>query len=76
LTSYGGVHSNLKHIIALIKLAKTKSIPIVIHCIGDGRDVDPKTLINDIDDVIQLCDTNTKIGTISGRYYAMDRDKR
>lgn len=76
LTSYGGVHSNLTHIIALIKLAKSKNIPIVIHCIGDGRDVDPKTLINDIDDVIKLCDQNTKIGSISGRYYAMDRDKR
>lgn len=76
LTSYGGVHSNLKHILALIQLAKTKNIPVVIHCIGDGRDVDPRSLINDIDDVIKVCDQNTKIGTISGRYYAMDRDKR
>lgn len=76
LTSYGGVHSNLKHIIALINFAKTKNIPIVIHCIGDGRDVDPKTLIHNINDVIELCNDNTKIGTISGRYYAMDRDKR
>jgi 2,3-bisphosphoglycerate-independent phosphoglycerate mutase len=57
-------------------MAKQKNIPVVLHCIGDGRDVDPHSLINDIDGVLALCDQNIKLGTISGRYYAMDRDKR
>jgi 2,3-bisphosphoglycerate-independent phosphoglycerate mutase len=77
LTSYGGVHSNLNHIIALLKLAQKNKIKTVIHCIGDGRDVNPKSLINDIDEVIKLCDGNLiKLATISGRCYAMDRDQR
>ena len=76
LTSFGGVHSSLNHILKLIESAKKANIPTVIHCIGDGRDVDPHSLINDINKVIAVCSEKIKIGTISGRYYAMDRDKR
>jgi 2,3-bisphosphoglycerate-independent phosphoglycerate mutase len=77
LCSHGGVHSNLEHILALIKLAHNNNIPCVLHVFGDGRDVEPKTLINDIKE-IESCikENNAKIGMISGRYYSMDRDKR
>ena len=78
LVSDGGVHSHSNHLKALIKAASdfglTKSF---VHAFTDGRDVDPKSGVNHISN---LCDylTNypTKLASIVGRYYAMDRDKR
>ncbi len=77
LCSNGGVHSNLSHILALIELAKKNDVQPILHCFADGRDVDPKSLINDLPKIIdKLNECNGKLATISGRYYAMDRDKR
>jgi 2,3-bisphosphoglycerate-independent phosphoglycerate mutase len=77
LSSHGGVHSNLEHIIALMKLAYEHKIPTVLHCFGDGRDVDPHSLLEDFKEFLPLAKQyNVKIGCVSGRYYAMDRDKR
>ncbi|GHU48998.1 hypothetical protein FACS1894218_7170 [Bacilli bacterium] len=77
LTSSGGVHSNLEHILALLELAHQQQVSCVLHCFGDGRDVDPQTLVHDLTKILAVAKkTNTKIGMISGRYYAMDRDKR
>jgi 2,3-bisphosphoglycerate-independent phosphoglycerate mutase len=78
LASFGGVHSNLTHILGLFKLANTKQVSTVFHAFGDGRDVPPKTLLTDFKNTIMpaMHANNIKLGIISGRYYAMDRDKR
>ncbi|AKB52754.1 2,3-bisphosphoglycerate-independent phosphoglycerate mutase [Methanosarcina barkeri str. Wiesmoor] len=79
LVSYGGVHSYMAHIHALIKLAQQEGVKkVYIHAFLDGRDVPPKAALKDIEELDAFCkeNGNAKIATISGRYYAMDRDKR
>ncbi|SHK43654.1 2,3-bisphosphoglycerate-independent phosphoglycerate mutase [Paramaledivibacter caminithermalis] len=79
LLSDGGVHSHNTHLYALLKLAKSKGLSkIYIHCFLDGRDVPPSSAIeyiNELEEKIKEIGVG-KIATISGRYYAMDRDKR
>lgn len=71
LCSTGGVHSSLEHILYMYNaIQKLGKLPI-LHVITDGRDVPPKDFIN----TIKKFD-NLNIGTISGRFFAMDRDKR
>ena len=78
LVSNGGVHSHINHLKGLITAANNCGVKnSFIHAFTDGRDVDPKSgkdFIKDIEDYIS--DTNTKIASITGRYYAMDRDNR
>ena len=78
LVSNGGVHSHINHLKGLITAANNCGVKNnFIHAFTDGRDVDPKSgkgFIKDIEDYIS--DTNTKIASITGRYYAMDRDNR
>ena len=79
LTSYGGVHSHMTHLYSLIKLAQEKGLEkVYIHAFLDGRDVSPKAALEDIKELTTYCRENgkAKIATVSGRYYAMDRDKR
>ena len=71
LVSDGGVHSHINHVEAIFELANTKNIPTYLHAFTDGRDTNPKSGIKFIS---RLLDLNIKISTISGRYYAMDRD--
>jgi len=79
LVSDGGVHSHLDHLYALLDLAKFREVSqVYIHAILDGRDVPPRSAITYIE---QLESHMKKIGlgriaTVSGRYYAMDRDRR
>ncbi|MCM8711815.1 2,3-bisphosphoglycerate-independent phosphoglycerate mutase [Clostridium sp. SYSU_GA19001] len=79
LLSDGGVHSHIDHLKALIKLAKEKGIKkVYIHAFLDGRDVQPgsaKDFLADLENYMKEIGCG-KIATISGRYYAMDRDKR
>ncbi len=79
LLSTGGVHSHITHLYALLKLAKQKNLSkVYIHAFMDGRDVDPRSGINFIDDLeAKIKEIGIgKIATVMGRYYAMDRDKR
>jgi 2,3-bisphosphoglycerate-independent phosphoglycerate mutase len=79
LLSDGGVHSHINHLKALLKMAKMKGInKVYVHAFLDGRDVPPssaKEYIKEIEEYMKEIKTG-KIATISGRYYAMDRDKR
>ena len=79
LVSDGGVHSHIDHLIALLKMADKMGISRVsVHAFLDGRDVPPRcasTYIEQLDDVMSDLGLGT-LSTISGRYYAMDRDKR
>ncbi|MCM0648402.1 2,3-bisphosphoglycerate-independent phosphoglycerate mutase [Clostridium swellfunianum] len=79
LLSDGGVHSHIDHLKALIKLAKDKGLKkVYVHAFLDGRDVQPgsaKDFIAALEDYMKEVGVG-KIASISGRYYAMDRDKR
>ena len=79
LLSDGGVHSHIDHLLALICMAKVKGLTkVYVHAFLDGRDVGPKTAleyIHELEDGMAQIGVG-KIATASGRYYAMDRDKR
>jgi 2,3-bisphosphoglycerate-independent phosphoglycerate mutase len=68
LVSYGGVHSHIDHLKALLELAPDDTW---IHAFTDGRDVSPHSAIHDLAELPQ-----DRIATVAGRYYAMDRDNR
>ena len=76
LVSDGGVHSHQDHIIAIAKIAQNMNKKVYLHLITDGRDVAPDSAKNYIKKVLDICNEDIKIATISGRYYAMDRDNR
>jgi 2,3-bisphosphoglycerate-independent phosphoglycerate mutase len=68
LVSYGGVHSHIDHLRALLQFAPEKTW---IHAFTDGRDVSPHAAVGDLAELPQ-----ERIASVSGRYYAMDRDNR
>ena len=79
LLSDGGVHSAMKHIYGLIELAKRNNIEkLYVHAFLDGRDTPPQSAIDYLKEVEAKLKENgfPQIATISGRYYAMDRDNR
>lgn len=76
LISDGGVHGHIDHIIYLINLLSAHNVNIVIHAITDGRDVLPKSAHEYLKYLKNNIGNKANIVTISGRYYAMDRDKR
>lgn len=76
LVSDGGVHSHIDHIIALSKISQSYGKKVWIHLITDGRDVAPDSAKKYIKQICDICNNDIKIATISGRYYAMDRDNR
>ncbi|MGF1492560.1 MAG: 2,3-bisphosphoglycerate-independent phosphoglycerate mutase [Microcoleaceae cyanobacterium] len=79
LCSDGGVHSHVNHLLGLVDVAKAKGITdICIHVITDGRDTRPEEgigIVKQIQEHIEKLEVG-RIVTLSGRYYAMDRDKR
>jgi 2,3-bisphosphoglycerate-independent phosphoglycerate mutase len=79
LLSDGGVHSHIDHVKALLKLAKDKGLSkVYVHAFMDGRDTPPssgKNYVVDLENYIKEIG-NGKFATVSGRYYAMDRDNR
>ncbi len=79
LVSDGGVHSHINHLKTIIDCCKSESLSkVFVHAFTDGRDTDPKSGLGFIRSLQEHLDkTGTgKIATVSGRYYAMDRDKR
>ncbi len=79
LVSDGGVHSQLSHLFALLEMAKRESVEnAYVHCFTDGRDTPPESgagFIERLQTRITALGVG-KIASVSGRYYAMDRDKR
>jgi 2,3-bisphosphoglycerate-independent phosphoglycerate mutase len=73
LVSYGGVHSHIEHLRALLELAQREGMldRTWIHAFTDGRDVSPTSALRDLAELPE-----DRIATIAGRYYAMDRDNR
>jgi 2,3-bisphosphoglycerate-independent phosphoglycerate mutase len=68
LVSYGGVHSHIDHVRALLRFAPEKTW---LHAFTDGRDVSPHSAVDDLAEL-----PTERIATVAGRYYAMDRDQR
>lgn len=78
LVSKGGVHSHLNHLKGLLSAAAENHVEnVFVHAFTDGRDVDPKSAVNDITELQKyLSKTTGKLASVIGRYFAMDRDKR
>ena len=79
LLSDGGVHSHIKHIFAVLDMAKQRGAErVYVHCFLDGRDVPPQSGAGYVKMLSDKCAElgNASIATIQGRFYGMDRDKR
>ena len=77
LVSDGGVHSHVRHLMALIDFCRRSGVQPLLHMITDGRDTPPKSALDDLRELeLALDDAGGGFATVSGRYYAMDRDRR
>lgn len=76
LVSDGGVHSHINQLFAIIDAAKRRDVPVVVHAFLDGRDVQPGTAPGYLKALEEHLAGKGVIGTVSGRYFAMDRDNR
>lgn len=73
----GGVHSHSRHLYAVLEFAHAHGVPVVVHAITDGRDTPPRSAITFMEELqTELQKTGGRVATVSGRYYAMDRDRR
>ncbi|WPY93742.1 2,3-bisphosphoglycerate-independent phosphoglycerate mutase [Limimaricola variabilis] len=76
VVSDGGVHGHLDHIVASAKALRDRDVAVTIHAITDGRDVAPSSADAYVEDLLQKLPEGTRIATVIGRYFAMDRDNR
>ena len=76
VVSDGGVHGHMDHVSAAAKIISDAGVPVCLHAITDGRDVAPKSADKFVPTLEAALPDNAKIGTVIGRYYAMDRDNR
>ncbi|HVP86317.1 MAG TPA: 2,3-bisphosphoglycerate-independent phosphoglycerate mutase [Rhizomicrobium sp.] len=78
LLSPGGVHSHQDHIAALVRAVSDEGVPVFVHAFLDGRDTPPKSALGFLKDFESKIEglPGVRMATVSGRYYAMDRDKR
>ncbi|MBZ4022132.1 phosphoglycerate mutase (2,3-diphosphoglycerate-independent) [Rhodobacter sp. TJ_12] len=74
--SDGGVHGHIEHVLAACKMVAQAGVPVVLHAITDGRDVAPDSAARFVDDMVARLPEGCSIGTVIGRYWAMDRDNR
>jgi 2,3-bisphosphoglycerate-independent phosphoglycerate mutase len=77
LVSNGGVHSHMNHLFELIQISNEFKCKSFVHAFTDGRDVNPKSAINDIKKLEKfISNKNCEVASVIGRYYSMDRDNR
>ena len=76
LTSPGGVHAHQRHIAAVAEADRRGGVPVAVHAFLDGRDVPPQAPPAQIAEFEAALPAGARIATVSGRFYAMDRDKR
>ncbi len=78
LVSDGGIHSHINHLKGLLDVAKENNVPnVFVHAFSDGRDCDPKSgafFMNDLQEYMKK--TTGELASVTGRYFAMDRDNR
>lgn len=76
VVSDGGVHGHLNHMIAAAHALHDAKIPMVIHALTDGRDVAPRSALGYFETLEAALPKGVKVVTVTGRYFAMDRDNR
>eukprot|EP00937_MAST-01D_sp_MAST-1D-sp2_P005169 g5169.t1 len=76
LVSPGGVHAMQSHIAELANCVHRAGVPVVVHAFTDGRDVPPRDAAKTMPDFLASLDEGVVVGSVCGRYYAMDRDNR
>ena len=76
LVSPGGVHAMQNHISNVANAMNEAGVPVIIHAFTDGRDVPPNDAVRTFPDFMKSLNEGIEIGTVTGRYYAMDRDNR
>lgn len=76
VASDGGVHGHLDHIAAAARIICAAGVPVAVHAITDGRDVAPRSADRFVPDLIERLPEQARVVTVTGRYYAMDRDNR
>ncbi len=74
--SDGGVHGHINHVLAACRMIVDAGVPVALHAVTDGRDVAPRSGAGFIADLEKQLPNGAVIATVSGRYYAMDRDNR
>ncbi len=76
VVSNGGVHGHIDHVIAACEAVTAAGVPVALHAVTDGRDVPPKSADAFIADLVKRLPKGATVATVSGRYFAMDRDNR
>ncbi|WP_199766187.1 2,3-bisphosphoglycerate-independent phosphoglycerate mutase [Helicobacter salomonis] len=76
LMSDGGVHAHIDHLMGMALLLERMGKQVWLHLVSDGRDVLPRSALGYLALVEGICDERIQIATLSGRFFAMDRDKR
>lgn len=76
LVSPGGVHAHHHHIAALARIVAEEGVNVALHLFTDGRDTPPRSGEGFVAEMVDLLPDDARIATVTGRYYAMDRDKR
>ncbi|HAW45975.1 MAG TPA: 2,3-bisphosphoglycerate-independent phosphoglycerate mutase, partial [Roseovarius sp.] len=76
LMSDGGVHGHLNHIAAAARALTEAGVPVLLHALTDGRDVAPKSARVQLEALREMMPPEVRIATVTGRYFAMDRDNR
>jgi 2,3-bisphosphoglycerate-independent phosphoglycerate mutase len=76
LVSDGGVHAHQDHAIALARILADAAVPVALHVFTDGRDTGPRTALKCLAELENALPKTASVATLSGRYYAMDRDNR
>ncbi|SOC08200.1 phosphoglycerate mutase [Rhodobacter sp. JA431] len=76
VVSDGGVHGHIEHVLAACKMVAEAGVPVVLHAITDGRDVAPDSAARFVDELVARLPEGCTVGTVIGRYWAMDRDNR
>ncbi len=76
VVSDGGVHGHIQHVLAACRAVAGAGVPVVLHAITDGRDVAPSSAVTFIRELSEGLPEGARVGTVIGRYWAMDRDNR
>ena len=74
--SDGGVHGHIDHVLAACRAVAAEGVPVVLHAVTDGRDVAPRSAEGFVERLTAALPEGVRVGTLTGRYYAMDRDNR
>lgn len=76
VVSDGGVHGHITHVLAACRAVAEAGVPVVLHAITDGRDVAPSSATTFVRELMEQLPAGVRVGTVIGRYWAMDRDNR